>query len=128
MERPGQLVTKRELLDAIWPETFVSETVLTNAINQLRRALDDDPKQARLIETVHRRGYRWIGLWKARGVRREAPARCACVAERSSQRISSPLRAAEHGAGAPRHQKRSWSPADRRPCISSISNNNLRAS
>ncbi len=81
MERQGQLVTKRELLDAIWPDTFVSETVLTNAINQLRRALDDDPKQARFIETVHRRGYRWIGV--AEGTRRES--RGANVASASGE-------------------------------------------
>ena len=59
--RPGQLVTKEELLNSIWPETFVSDAVLKVTIRQLREALDDDPKSPRFIETAHRRGYRFIG-------------------------------------------------------------------
>lgn len=58
---PGDLVTKEELLNAVWPETFVGEAVLKVAIRQLREALGDDPKSPRFIETVHRRGYRFIG-------------------------------------------------------------------
>jgi len=61
LRRPGQLATKEELLNAIWPETFVGEAVLKVAIRQLREALDDDPKSPRFIETAHRRGYRFIG-------------------------------------------------------------------
>ncbi len=57
----GQLVTKEELLSAVWPETFVGDAVLKVAIRQLREALDDDPKSPRFIETAHRRGYRFIG-------------------------------------------------------------------
>ncbi len=59
--RPGQLVTKEELLNAVWPEAFVGEAVLKVTIRQLREALDDDPKTPRFIETAHRRGYRFIG-------------------------------------------------------------------
>ncbi|MCI0419169.1 MAG: winged helix-turn-helix domain-containing protein, partial [Acidobacteria bacterium] len=58
--RPGQLVTKEEILNAVWPETFVGDAVLKVAIRQLREALDDDPKSPRFIETAHRRGYRFI--------------------------------------------------------------------
>ena len=61
LSRPGQLVTKEELLNSIWPETFVSDAVVKVTIRQLRRALDDDPKSPRFIETAHRRGYRFIG-------------------------------------------------------------------
>jgi DNA-binding winged helix-turn-helix (wHTH) protein/predicted ATPase len=57
----GQLVTKEELLAAVWPETFVGDAVLKVAIRQLRDALDDDPKTPLFIETAHRRGYRFIG-------------------------------------------------------------------
>jgi DNA-binding winged helix-turn-helix (wHTH) protein len=60
VEHPGQLVTKEALFAAVWPETVVSETTLTNCIGELRRALGDDPKQPQFIETVHRRGYRFI--------------------------------------------------------------------
>ena len=59
--RPGQLVTKQKLLDAVWPETFVGDAVLKVAIRQIREALADDPKSPRFIETAHRRGYRFIG-------------------------------------------------------------------
>jgi len=61
LNRPGQLVTKEELLNAVWPETFVGDAVLKVTVGQLREALDDDPKTPRFIETSHRRGYRFIG-------------------------------------------------------------------
>ena len=59
--RPAQLVTKEELLNAVWPETFVGDGVLKVTIRQVREALGDDPKSPRFIETAHRRGYRFIG-------------------------------------------------------------------
>jgi predicted ATPase/DNA-binding winged helix-turn-helix (wHTH) protein len=61
LRRPGQLITKEELLNAVWPETFVGDAVLKVTIRQLRDSLDDDPKSPRFIETAHRRGYRFIG-------------------------------------------------------------------
>src|SRR5215212_8850066 len=60
LNRSGQLVTKEELLNAVWPETFVGDAVLKVTVRQLREALDDDPKSPRFIETSHRRGYRFI--------------------------------------------------------------------
>jgi DNA-binding winged helix-turn-helix (wHTH) protein len=57
---PGRLVSKDELLDAVWPETHVTPSVVTGCIRELRRALDDDARAARIIETAHRRGYRFI--------------------------------------------------------------------
>src|SRR5215467_2205211 len=59
-QRPGQLVTKNDLLDAVWGHRFVSESVLKTAINTIRSALVDDPRQPTYIETVARRGYRFI--------------------------------------------------------------------
>src|SRR5262249_16322933 len=56
----GRLVTKEELLNAVWPGTFVGEAVLKVAIRQIREALGDDPASPRFIETAHRRGYRFI--------------------------------------------------------------------
>jgi DNA-binding winged helix-turn-helix (wHTH) protein/predicted ATPase len=61
LERPGQLVTKEELLDACWPDTVMTYTVLKVCIREIREALGDDPKAPRFIETEHRRGYRFIG-------------------------------------------------------------------
>jgi DNA-binding winged helix-turn-helix (wHTH) protein/predicted ATPase len=59
--RTGQLVTKEELLNTVWPETFVGDAVLKVTIRQLRDAFGDDPKAPQFIETAHRRGYRFIG-------------------------------------------------------------------
>src|SRR4051812_32915177 len=60
VERSGQLVTKRQVLDAVWPETFVGDAVLKDVVRQLREALNDCSKNPRYIETAHRRGYRFI--------------------------------------------------------------------
>ena len=57
---PRTLVTKNALLDRVWGHRFVSESVLKSTVSELRAALDDDPKQPRYIETVSRRGYRFI--------------------------------------------------------------------
>ena len=56
----GQLVTKDALLEAVWPETVVSEAVVTVAMRTLRRVLGDQARTPRFIETVHGRGYRFI--------------------------------------------------------------------
>ena len=57
---PRMLVEKNALLDAVWGHRFVTESVLKTAISQVRAALGDDPKQPRYIETVSRRGYRFV--------------------------------------------------------------------
>jgi class 3 adenylate cyclase/DNA-binding winged helix-turn-helix (wHTH) protein/tetratricopeptide (TPR) repeat protein len=57
---PDRLVTKDTLLDAIWPETAVSEAVVRIAIGEVRRALGDTAQAPRFIATVHRRGYRFV--------------------------------------------------------------------
>src|SRR5262245_48379554 len=59
-ENAGRLVTKEELLNTVWPEILVVEAVLKVRIRELREALGDDAKAPRFIETVHRRGYRFI--------------------------------------------------------------------
>ena len=58
--RPGRLITKQELLDAIWPGVYVADGALKVCIREIRRALDDDARTPRFIETAHRRGYRFI--------------------------------------------------------------------
>ena len=60
VEDGGQLVTKEELLRAGWAKTHVSDGVLKVSILEIRRALGDDPAAPRFIETVPRRGYRFI--------------------------------------------------------------------
>src|SRR6266436_9125395 len=56
----GQLVTKDALLETVWPETVVSEAVVTVAMHALRRVLGDQAHMPRFIETVHGRGYRFV--------------------------------------------------------------------
>jgi class 3 adenylate cyclase/DNA-binding winged helix-turn-helix (wHTH) protein/tetratricopeptide (TPR) repeat protein len=57
---PDRLVTKDELLDAVWPETAVTDAVVRNAIGILRKVLGDTAQTPRYIATVPRRGYRFL--------------------------------------------------------------------
>src|SRR5476649_1060468 len=57
----GLLVTQGELLEAVWPGTHIQPEGLKNQILHLRRVLGDDPRRPRFIETLPRRGYRFIG-------------------------------------------------------------------
>lgn len=75
MRRPRTLVTKDELFDAVWPGVAVSEAVLTTAIKEIRQALGDQARSPRLIETVHRRGYRFLLDVDQRDTFPQAPAR-----------------------------------------------------
>jgi len=62
LERPGELVTREELRARLWPsDTFVDfDQSLNKAVNRLREALTDAAEHPRFIETLPRRGYRWI--------------------------------------------------------------------
>jgi predicted ATPase len=60
VERPGHLVTTNELLDAVWPGVAVSGETLTQVIAELRRALGDHAHHPLFIQTIHRRGFRFI--------------------------------------------------------------------
>ena len=62
LERPGDVVTREELQQRLWPEgTFVDfEHSLNAAVKRLRAALGDDADNPRFVETLHRRGYRFI--------------------------------------------------------------------
>lgn len=59
-DRPGRLVTKDELLEQVWGRTFITEAVIKTAVSELRAVLDDDAREPRYIETVPRRGYRFV--------------------------------------------------------------------
>ncbi len=60
VRQPGSLLTTNALLDQVWGHQFVTDSVLRTAISELRTALDDDARKPRFIETVSRRGYRFI--------------------------------------------------------------------
>ncbi len=60
VDHPGRLVTQEELLGAVWPETYVQPEILRKYILELRKVLRDDPKSPRFIETLPKRGYRFL--------------------------------------------------------------------
>ncbi len=60
VENSGRLVTHDELLDALWPETYVQPQVLRTYILELRKVLGDDAAQPRFIQTLPKRGYRFV--------------------------------------------------------------------
>ena len=62
LERPGEVVTREELQKRLWPDTFVDvDHNLNTAINKIREALGDSAENSRFVETLARRGYRFIG-------------------------------------------------------------------
>jgi DNA-binding winged helix-turn-helix (wHTH) protein len=70
LERPGVAVTREELQEKLWPaDTFVDfEQGLNNAMKRLRAALDDDAESPHFIETLPRRGYRFIAPVESAGI------------------------------------------------------------
>jgi DNA-binding winged helix-turn-helix (wHTH) protein len=56
-----RVVPKEELLERLWPDTFTSDGVLKRLVMLARRALGETHKEARYIQTLHRRGYRFVG-------------------------------------------------------------------
>jgi len=80
VQRPGHLFSKQEIFEALWPDTAVTDHALTRVVAQLRRVLGDEAREARYLETVPTRGYRWIkevehadGPFPAPGSRPDAP-------------------------------------------------------
>ncbi|HEX8523410.1 MAG TPA: AAA family ATPase [Tepidisphaeraceae bacterium] len=71
--RPDQLVTKNDLLDAIWPDVVVSDASIKVCVREIRQALADDIKSPKYIQTVHRRGYRFIASTPATATTTPAP-------------------------------------------------------
>jgi DNA-binding winged helix-turn-helix (wHTH) protein/tetratricopeptide (TPR) repeat protein len=65
LDHAGTLVTKEALLDALWPETNVTDNALAQAVSELRQALGDEAGDPRYIKTVARRGYRFVAAVEA---------------------------------------------------------------
>src|SRR6476660_6332872 len=60
VENPGRLITHDELLDAVWPATYVQPQVLRTYMLELRKVLGDDASSPRFIQTIPKRGYRFV--------------------------------------------------------------------
>ena len=66
LEQPGEVVTREELQKRLWPDTFVDvDHNLNTAINKVREVLGDSAESPRFVETLPRRGYRFIGKLEA---------------------------------------------------------------
>ena len=65
VEHHGRLVSKQMLLDHVWTGTFVGDDAITQRICVLRKALGEQPERARFIETVPKRGYRFVAPVRA---------------------------------------------------------------
>lgn len=75
-ERTGEPVSKEELLQAVWRDTFVTEDVLKRAVFELRRVFEDDAHESRIIQTIPKTGYRLIvPVEPVSGVEKAVPAR-----------------------------------------------------
>ncbi len=70
-ERPGTVLSKEHILRQVWPETFVSEEVLTRSISELRRVFEDNPREPAYIQTIPKGGYRLLAPVVTEGVDRE---------------------------------------------------------
>ena len=67
-ERPGTVLSKEHILRQVWPETFVSEEVLTRSISELRRVFEDNPREPTYIQTIPKGGYRLLAPVVAEGM------------------------------------------------------------
>jgi DNA-binding winged helix-turn-helix (wHTH) protein len=86
LERPGEVVTREEFVKRLWPgDTFVDfDHSLNTAIKKLRQALGDDNKKPRYIETLPKRGYRFIGAVE-QAMRVSTPAKAPTATSRVGQ-------------------------------------------
>ncbi len=90
LERPGEVVTRKQIQEALWPDTHVAfEYSLNTAVNKLRAVLGDSAENPRFVETVARRGYRFIAA-----VRPPTPTEATGAREQAAVSAAS--------AGAPR--------------------------
>jgi len=60
VEQPARLFTKDEIFQLLWPDVAVTDNALTQVISEIRRALGDTPASARYVQTMARRGYRFV--------------------------------------------------------------------
>jgi Tol biopolymer transport system component/DNA-binding winged helix-turn-helix (wHTH) protein len=93
----GAPLSRSDLLDTVWRDAYPTDDVLTHAITELRRALEDDPKVPRFIETIPKVGYRLISPveWLE-----QLPGNDAGAAEAMAERVESPMRPPVALAGA----------------------------
>jgi DNA-binding winged helix-turn-helix (wHTH) protein/tetratricopeptide (TPR) repeat protein len=85
LARPSTLVSKDELFRALWPDVAVTDNALTQAVSELRQALGDDPAKPKYVQTVARRGYRFIAPVEAMAA---APAFASAAAPQAGHDVA----------------------------------------
>jgi DNA-binding winged helix-turn-helix (wHTH) protein/pimeloyl-ACP methyl ester carboxylesterase len=83
VRHPGRMVSKEELIQAVWNGRIISDATLTSRISAARRAIDDDAAQQRFIRTIPRRGYRFDGAVSEREVDPEPRATASSAVQSS---------------------------------------------
>jgi TolB-like protein/DNA-binding winged helix-turn-helix (wHTH) protein/Tfp pilus assembly protein PilF len=108
LERPGEVVTREELRQALWPgDTFVDfDHGLNNAVNRLRETLSDSAESPRFVETLPRRGYRFIAPVEKIGANFGLPVQDAASLADRSEVFGTGLVSGQvgHTQGAPRRE------------------------
>lgn len=100
LERPGRLISKEELVAALWPGVHVGDESLTQLVRKLRVALDDDSKTPRFVQTVLKRGYRFVAAVEAVSPDRpRPPAPRRLVSAPAGRRLAAILAIAAAGVG-----------------------------
>jgi serine/threonine-protein kinase len=76
LDRAGEIVPRQEMIDLVWKDAFVTDTSLAEAVSVLRQALSDDSQSPTYVQTLHRRGYRFVAAVRPSTAveRLEAPA------------------------------------------------------
>jgi DNA-binding winged helix-turn-helix (wHTH) protein len=124
LRRAGDVVPRQELIDSVWKDAFVTDTSLAEAVSSLRQALGDDPQTPVYVQTLHRRGYRFVA--PITETTRERPGAAiqpaaAATAEAEGTSFGGPM-----GNGrwspAPAAPRRCGPPTER-PCTTGISRN-----
>ena len=88
VEHGGRVLSKEELLRAVWPDAFVEENYLAVNISKLRAALGERARDRQYIETVARRGYRFVAsVSEVRGGARGAAAEELVLSKRTLSRV-----------------------------------------
>jgi TolB-like protein/Flp pilus assembly protein TadD len=67
-DHPGEVLSKEKIIRTVWPDTYVSDGILTYSMTILRKAFDDDAKNPRVIQTIARKGYRLVAPVEGREI------------------------------------------------------------
>ena len=104
LERPGEVVTREELQTRLWPaDTFVDfDLSLNSAVKKLRQALGDESDNPRFVETLYRRGYRFIAPVSTAGREMQAPAASETIVGAAASAVVAPMQEPGNGAGSER--------------------------